>query len=85
MTYVVVDVKLKPEILDPQGRAILGALGRVGLPGRQRVHPAAHGQTSNHGGTDFTALVERGGTVGGTLVNLKTADVPVQEGVLDQQ
>ena len=33
MTYVVVDVKLKPEILDPQGRAVLGALGRLGLTG----------------------------------------------------
>lgn len=31
MTHVVVDVKLKPEILDPQGRAVLGALGRLGL------------------------------------------------------
>jgi phosphoribosylformylglycinamidine synthase PurS subunit len=31
MTIVVVDVALKPEILDPQGRAIVGALGRVGL------------------------------------------------------
>ena len=30
---VVVDVALKPEILDPQGRAIVGALGRVGLSG----------------------------------------------------
>jgi phosphoribosylformylglycinamidine synthase len=33
MTYIVVDVKLKPEILDPQGRAVLGALGRLGLSG----------------------------------------------------
>ena len=31
MAIVVVDVTLKPEILDPQGRAIVGALGRVGL------------------------------------------------------
>ena len=31
MTTFTVDVALKPEILDPQGRAILGALGRVGL------------------------------------------------------
>lgn len=31
MAIVVIDVALKPEILDPQGRAILGALGRVGL------------------------------------------------------
>jgi phosphoribosylformylglycinamidine synthase PurS subunit len=30
---VLVNVALKPEILDPQGRAILGALGRVGLTG----------------------------------------------------
>jgi phosphoribosylformylglycinamidine synthase subunit PurS len=28
---VVVDVMLKPEILDPQGRAVMGALGRLGL------------------------------------------------------
>jgi len=33
MAIVVVNVALKPEILDPQGRAILGALGRVGLSG----------------------------------------------------
>jgi phosphoribosylformylglycinamidine synthase len=30
---VVVNVALKPEILDPQGRAVLGALGRLGLTG----------------------------------------------------
>jgi phosphoribosylformylglycinamidine synthase len=28
---VVVDVMLKPEILDPQGRAVQGALDRLGL------------------------------------------------------
>ena len=33
MAIVVVDVALKHEILDPQGRAIVGALGRVGLEG----------------------------------------------------
>jgi len=30
---VIVNVMLKPEILDPQGRAIQGALGRLGLTG----------------------------------------------------
>jgi len=30
---VVVDVMLKPEILDPQGRAVRGALGRLGIAG----------------------------------------------------
>lgn len=33
MAQVVVNVALKPEILDPQGRAVLGALGRLGLSG----------------------------------------------------
>ncbi len=30
MPQVVVDVVLKPEISDPQGQAVLGALGRLG-------------------------------------------------------
>lgn len=33
MARVVVDVMLKPEILDPQGRAVQGALGRLELAG----------------------------------------------------
>ena len=33
MARVVVDVMLKPEILDPQGRAVRGALGRLGIAG----------------------------------------------------
>ena len=33
MARVIVDVMLKPEILDPQGRALQGALGRLGLSG----------------------------------------------------
>lgn len=31
MARVVVDVMLKPAILDPQGRAVQGALGRLGM------------------------------------------------------
>ncbi len=37
MARVVVDVMLKPEILDPQGRAVMGALGRLGLAGVSSV------------------------------------------------
>ena len=33
MARVIVDVMLKPEILDPQGRAVQGALGRLRLSG----------------------------------------------------
>ena len=33
MARVVVDVMLKPEILDPQGKAVHGALPRLGVHG----------------------------------------------------
>ncbi|MER2137294.1 MAG: phosphoribosylformylglycinamidine synthase subunit PurS, partial [Arthrobacter sp.] len=33
MPRIVVDVMPKPEILDPQGKAIAGALPRLGLTG----------------------------------------------------
>ncbi len=42
MTRVVVDVVLKPEILDPQGQAILGALGRLGIDGVASVRQGKH-------------------------------------------
>jgi phosphoribosylformylglycinamidine synthase subunit PurS len=39
---VVVDVVMKPEILDPQGQAILGALGRLGIEGVNAVRQGKH-------------------------------------------
>jgi phosphoribosylformylglycinamidine synthase PurS subunit len=39
---VVVDVVLKPEILDPQGQAITGALGRLGITGVNGVRQGKH-------------------------------------------
>lgn len=33
MARVIVDVMPKPEILDPQGKAVTGALGRLGFNG----------------------------------------------------
>ena len=42
MARVVVDVVLKPEILDPQGQAILGAAARLGLPGVVAVRQGKH-------------------------------------------
>jgi phosphoribosylformylglycinamidine synthase subunit PurS len=39
---VVVDVVLKPEILDPQGQAIVGALGRLGIEGVNAVRQGKH-------------------------------------------
>ena len=42
MARVIVDVVLKPEILDPQGQAIVGALGRLGVPGVREVRQGKH-------------------------------------------
>jgi phosphoribosylformylglycinamidine synthase subunit PurS len=42
MARVVVDVVLKPEILDPQGQAIVGALGRLGVAGVTAVRQGKH-------------------------------------------
>lgn len=42
MARVVVDVMLKPEILDPQGQAILGALPRLGFDQVNSVRQGKH-------------------------------------------
>ena len=42
MARVVVDVVLKPEILDPQGQAIVGALARLGVHGVRDVRQGKH-------------------------------------------
>jgi phosphoribosylformylglycinamidine synthase len=39
---VIVDVVLKPEILDPQGQAIVGALARLGVHGVSDVRQGKH-------------------------------------------
>ncbi|EIF01037.1 phosphoribosylformylglycinamidine synthase subunit PurS [Saccharomonospora glauca] len=42
MARVVVDVMPKPEILDPQGQAVAGALGRLGFSGVTEVRQGRH-------------------------------------------
>jgi phosphoribosylformylglycinamidine synthase PurS subunit len=42
MARVTVDVVLKPEILDPQGQAIAGALSRLGITGVSDVRQGKH-------------------------------------------
>jgi phosphoribosylformylglycinamidine synthase subunit PurS len=42
LAKVVVDVVLKPEILDPQGQAIAGAIRRLGIPGVSSVRQGKH-------------------------------------------
>ena len=41
MARVVVDVMPKPEILDPQGKAVTGALARLGFSGHRRCARAS--------------------------------------------
>ncbi len=42
MARVAVDVVIKPEILDPQGKAILAALGRAGHEAVRSVRAGKH-------------------------------------------
>ncbi len=42
MARVAVDVVIKSEILDPQGKAILAALSRTGHPGVSAVRQGKH-------------------------------------------
>ena len=52
MARVVVDVVLKPEILDPQGQAIVGALGRLGINGVRDVRQGKHFELEVDDGLD---------------------------------
>ena len=56
MARVVVDVVLKPEILDPQGQAILGALGRLGIEGVKSVRQGKHFELDVEDGVDDEAV-----------------------------
>lgn len=61
MARVIVDVMLKPEILDPQGRAVQGALGRLGLDGVRDVRQGKQFVIDVEGALegDRLALMER--------------------------
>ena len=58
MVRIVVDVKLKPEILDPQGRAVLGALGRLGLAGVSDVRQGKQFVLTFDGDVDEATLAK---------------------------
>jgi len=58
MPIVIVNVALKPEILDPQGRAVLGALGRLGLSGVADVRQGKQFVLSIDGEIDAAKLAQ---------------------------
>jgi phosphoribosylformylglycinamidine synthase PurS subunit len=60
---VIVDVVLKPEILDPQGQAILGALGRLGIDGVNSVRQGKHFELDVDDGVDDHAIAKLADTL----------------------
>jgi phosphoribosylformylglycinamidine synthase PurS subunit len=60
---VVVDVVLKPEILDPQGQAILGALGRLGIDGVKSVRQGKHFELDVDDSVDDEAITKLADTL----------------------
>ena len=78
MARVVVDVMLKPEILDPQGQAVQGALGRLGFSGVTRVRQGKRFEIEVDGaaGPDlYTRAEEMAATL---LANLVIEDYTVR-------
>jgi phosphoribosylformylglycinamidine synthase PurS subunit len=55
---VVVDVMLKPEILDPQGKAVQGALPRLGFDGVHEVRQGKRFELEVDGEVDERRLAE---------------------------
>ena len=58
MARVVVDVMLKPEILDPQGKAVHGALPRLGFTGVTEVRQGKRFELEVSGEVTDEALAE---------------------------
>ncbi|HEV7206846.1 MAG TPA: phosphoribosylformylglycinamidine synthase subunit PurS [Jatrophihabitans sp.] len=63
MARVVVDVVLKPEILDPQGQAIVGALGRLGIHGVSEVRQGKHFELEVDDSVDDAAVTRLADTL----------------------
>ena len=58
MARVVVDVMLKPEILDPQGKAVRGALPRLGFEGVTDVRQGKRFELQLDGDVDDERLAQ---------------------------
>ncbi|MEU8199098.1 phosphoribosylformylglycinamidine synthase subunit PurS [Microbispora sp. NBC_01189] len=58
MARVIVDVMLKPEILDPQGQAIARALPRLGFSGVSEVRQGKRFELELDGPADEATLSE---------------------------
>lgn len=68
MPRVVVDVMPKPEILDPQGQAIMGALARLGFGGVTGVRQGKHFELDLDDGLDAEMVCEQATRIAETLL-----------------
>ncbi len=78
MPRVVVDVMLKPEILDPQGQAILGAMPTLGVSGITAVRQGKHFEIDVDGEIDEEALGRVRALAGTLLANPVIEDFAVR-------
>mgnify|MGYP000914050590 FL=1 len=79
MARVVVDVMLKPEILDPQGKAVEGALGRLGLTGVEGVRQGKTFTLDLEGEVDEARLAQIHELAGSLLSNPVIEDYVIRE------
>jgi len=76
---VVVDVMLKPEILDPQGKAVEGALGRLGLSGITSVRQGKSFVLELEGEVDDARLAQVHELAASLLSNPVIEDYAIRE------
>ena len=77
MARVVVDVMLKPEILDPQGKAVAGALPRLGFEGVSDVRQGKRFELEVDGELTDERLAELHEIAGTLLANPVIEDYEV--------
>jgi phosphoribosylformylglycinamidine synthase PurS subunit len=75
---VIVDVMLKPEILDPQGQAILGALPALDVTGISGVRQGKHFEIEVEGEVDEEVLTQIRDLAGTLLANPVIEDFVVR-------
>ena len=79
MARVVVDVMRKPEILDPQGKAVEGALGRLGLSGITSVRQGKSFVLELEGEVDDARLAQVHELAASLLSNPVIEDYAIRE------
>lgn len=84
MPRIVVDVMLKPEILDPQGKAIVGALPRLGFTAFSSVRQGKRFELTVDGEVTDEILAQARSAAETMLSNPVIEDVVNVEVVADQ-